>query len=1079
MLYPKNATPSLDPKLFADPSAEYRGAPFWAWNTRLEEELLFFEIDCMKEMGLGGFHLHSRSGLETPYLSDEFLRLIKACVARGRDRGMLSWLYDEDRWPSGAAGGLVTKDHAYRMRYLLFTPFPYGDPRASRVRGTAFEARLARNEGGRLLARYAVELEGGRLSGYRILNPTETLPPGSREWFAYLETAGDQPWYNNQAYLDTLSKRAVERFIATTHERYLSEVGTEFGKAIPAIFTDEPQFARKQSLGFADEERDLIIPYTEDFDESYRAAYGEDLLSRLPELFWEGSSEEPSLARYRYHDHVAERFASAFADTIGSWCSAHGLMLTGHMMEEPTLESQTAALGEAMRSYRSFQLPGIDMLCDRRELTTAKQAQSAAHQLGAPGVLSELYGVTGWHFDFRGHKLQGDWQAALGVSVRVHHLTWVSMEGEAKRDYPASIGYQSPWYREYPMVENHFARVNTALTRGEPRVRIAVVHPVESYWLAWGPREQTALLRDELEQNFENVTNWLLFGQLDFDYLAESLLEGRSEIVDGRLVMGTMSYDAVVVPGCRTLRSQTLSLLEEFRRDGGTLIFVGQPPSLLDARRSEEPARLAEESTLIPFSRSSLLASLEPFREVEVRGPDGSLHDNLIYQLRTDRTRRWLFLSHVRPPENPDLPLLETITLRLRGSWRPTLYDTADGTTRELAATISRAPAGAANAHASSSREEPWTELAFELAAYDSLLFALDPADSPRGAGSTRPTGTSAGAPADKAADAPAPRPPVSHSAEGELLGHATELGLMEGPVPVDLSEPNVLLLDRAEYSLDGGAFRGPEELLRLDNELREELGWSLRGRRMAQPWVEPEDADLHRLSLRYRVRSEVEIERPHLPVEHGSEVEVTLNGQRVAAEPDGWFVDRSISTLALPKIVPGESELIITVPFGRRIGAEWCYILGDFGVAVHGAESYLTPPVRSLSFGDWTRQGLPFYAGNVTYRIELSGGGRRALQVPQFRNPLLSVRVDGREAGRIAYSPYVVDLGDLSAGRHTVELTAYGNRANAFGPVHNADETLEWLGPQSWRTAGASWSYEYQLRRTGVLTSPRLLELR
>ena len=37
-------------------------------------------------------------------------------------------------------------------------------------------------------------------------------------------------------------------------------------------------------------------------------------------------------------------------------------MLTGHMMEEPTLKSQTAALGEAMRSYRSFQLPGIDML---------------------------------------------------------------------------------------------------------------------------------------------------------------------------------------------------------------------------------------------------------------------------------------------------------------------------------------------------------------------------------------------------------------------------------------------------------------------------------------------------------------------------------------------------------------------------------------------------------------------------------------------------------------------------------------------------------------------------------------------
>ena len=123
---------------------------------------------------------------------------------------------------------------------------------------------------------------------------------------------------------------------------------------------------------------------------------------------------------------------------------SHGIALTGHMMEEPTLASQTAALGETMRSYRSFDLPGIDMLCDFRELTTAKQAESAVHQFGYEGMLSELYGVTNWDFDFRGHKLAGDWQAALGVTIRVHHLSWTSMAGEAKRDYPASLSSQPP-----------------------------------------------------------------------------------------------------------------------------------------------------------------------------------------------------------------------------------------------------------------------------------------------------------------------------------------------------------------------------------------------------------------------------------------------------------------------------------------------------------------------------------------------------------------------------------------------------------------------------------------------------------
>ena len=110
MLYKKNTTPSLDPELFRNPTSEYRGAPFWSWNTKLEKEELMRQIGCLKEMGMGGFHMHSRTGLATEYLSDEFMDLVKACTDRAEQEGMLAWLYDEDRWPSGFAGGLVTKN---------------------------------------------------------------------------------------------------------------------------------------------------------------------------------------------------------------------------------------------------------------------------------------------------------------------------------------------------------------------------------------------------------------------------------------------------------------------------------------------------------------------------------------------------------------------------------------------------------------------------------------------------------------------------------------------------------------------------------------------------------------------------------------------------------------------------------------------------------------------------------------------------------------------------------------------------------------------------------------------------------
>ena len=71
---------------------------------------------------------------------------------------------------------------------------------------------------------------------------------------------------------------------------------------------------------------------------------------------------------------MTERFAAAYGDRIGAWCGRHGIAYTGHFLSERTLFSQTLALGETMRQYRSQQLPGIDILAGQLELTTAKQA---------------------------------------------------------------------------------------------------------------------------------------------------------------------------------------------------------------------------------------------------------------------------------------------------------------------------------------------------------------------------------------------------------------------------------------------------------------------------------------------------------------------------------------------------------------------------------------------------------------------------------------------------------------------------------------------------------------------------------
>ena len=93
---------------FCTPSAEYRGAPLWSWNCKLDKEELLRQIDVYQKMGIGGFHIHCRTGLDTPYLGDEFMDCVKASVDKAKAEDMKAWLYDEDRWPSGFGGGLVT-----------------------------------------------------------------------------------------------------------------------------------------------------------------------------------------------------------------------------------------------------------------------------------------------------------------------------------------------------------------------------------------------------------------------------------------------------------------------------------------------------------------------------------------------------------------------------------------------------------------------------------------------------------------------------------------------------------------------------------------------------------------------------------------------------------------------------------------------------------------------------------------------------------------------------------------------------------------------------------------------------------
>jgi hypothetical protein len=1018
MLYSKNCNKELDNSLFKNPTCEYRGAPFWAWNCKLDKRLVETQIEYLKEMGLGGFHMHSRTGMATEYLGTEFMELINACVAKAEKENMLAWLYDEDRWPSGAAGGLVTKDPKYRARKLVFSPNEKTD-------FVAKEAAI-QSGGTYFVACYDILLnENGELAYYKRIE-TSGKATGDK-WYAWCMTNETNPWFNNQTYVDTLGKAAMDKFIEITYEGYKNAIGDKFGGVVPAIFTDEPQFEKKKALNFAKDKAEVILPWTNDLTDTYMDAYGLDLLECLPEMVWELPDGRISKARYLYHDHIAERFAGAFADNCGKWCEDNNLMLTGHMMEEPTLESQSAMLGDAMRSYRSFQLPGIDMLCDHVELTTAKQAQSACHQYGREGVLSELYGVTNWDFDFRGHKFQGDWQAALGVTVRVQHLSWVSMAGEAKRDYPASINYQSPWYKEYPYVEDHFARLNTVLTRGTPVVKVGVIHPVESYWLHMGPWESTSTIREQLDNNFQKITEWLLFGQVDFDFICESTLSGLCPAGLNPLKVGKMEYSTIIVPGCETLRQSTLDRLEQFRKNGGRLVFVGECPKYMDSVLSDKVNKLYQVSEEVPFEHASVLSALENEKIIEIRNDNGRLTDNLIYQMRQDSNCKWLFIAHGVKTIHVDAVKPQKVVIKIKGGYTPVLFDTLTGQITDIDYII----------------ENGNTVIKTDMYCHDSILLRLDEKN-------------------------------VKAKVEKDNVKNMIAQIDFKNKVQFILEEPNVLLLDMAEYAFDGGALNNIEEILRVDNLFRKKLGFPQRQDAVAQPWTLDEDKIEHYITLKFKINSEIEVENAILAIEDAERLVIALNDDAVKSEIMGYYVDESIKSIKLPVLKSGMNILTVKIPFGRTTNLEYCYLLGRFNVKVEGCEKTIVAPTDKIGFSSITSQGMPFYGGNITYRTEIETGNcSLSVKVNNYRGSLVKIIFDGKVAGTIAYAPYKVMIDNVKAGKHKIEYILFGNRYNTFAALHNADTANNWHGPNAWRTTGDGWCYEYKLKEAGILASP------
>jgi hypothetical protein len=1039
---------------FLSPGAAYRGKPFWSWNGDLKEAELLRQIRVFKEMGFGGFFMHSRTGLVTDYLGDEWFRLTNLCADEAAKLGMEAWLYDEDRWPSGTAGGMITANPDYRQQFVSLVQMK---PDEFAWHQTKHDEK---SDDGRILAVFQARLDGLNVFDWRRLTPGQLAKGSGITLLVFrIEHAAESSFYNGNTYVDTMNRDATDAYLQITHEQYQSRCGDRMGKSIRGIFTDEPHRGPVMNgFSLSNDNRLWMAPWTPSLAEEFRTAFGYDLIDQLPALFLRPNGEAVAPVKWQYMELLQRLFLKNFAKPMFEWCQQHNMQLTGHALHEDSLTAQACMQGSLARFYEYMHLPGIDVLAEgNRSYWVAKQLSSVARQLGHKWLLSELYGCTGWQMGFAGHKAVGDWQTLLGINVRCHHLSWYTMEGEAKRDYPASISHQSAWWKDYRYVEDYFSRMGVLLSHGQPCSGVLVISPIESLWcqIRGGWAENLAP-HDEpvkaLESAYRELFTWLAGAQIEFDYGDEEMMSRLADVrldEDSRPVLrfGRAEYRVVIVGRMTTIRSSTLRLLEQFAQLGGSVIFVGDPPRFVDAMSVRAASYISVGMKQVSWNQQALLGACRGGSDIHLEAlrSDGSLANGVLSQVRRDEQGNLVLVVLNTDRENG----IANARLRLAGAAIESEVAEWDCATGERFA------------------------VAGIFARDGTIHWSLD----------LTPGGSRAFLIGRKIAAGLVERPVYS----------ARRRQPLNDPIPFTLTEPNVCVLDIASFQINDQPPQPPAEILKVDRAIRTAFGLQWRSGEMVQPWLrrrtQPHSPTKGRVRLCFRFdidqmprqAMELAMEQPHY-------FRVAINGihlNTAAKSATGFWVDGAILRFAIPREILrlGENEVELQAEFHEGINLEALYLLGEFGVRTRGSGVGLIAIPSTLQSTDLTTQGLPFYGGAIRYHLHVPRNCRHAdprqrllLELPGLDAACAKVVADGRPPAMLAWHPYRADVTDLVVNDElTVEVIL--TRRNTFGPLHQSPLLTPHYGPSNFTTEGSRWSDDFMLLPCGLLAAPILIE--
>lgn len=1067
-------------QFFVDPPPEFRPMPFWVWNEDMTMGKITEQLQDFKEKGFGGVFIHPRPGLITPYLSKEWLSLFKEAVALGRRLNLKIWIYDENSYPSGFAGGLVPEAMPEASNLGLKARKIKGEELAEAI--SQDMVCLLKEEAGKF-----IDLTEAAKSGQK------SWPEGNY-WLLELNRPEPSPWYGGFTYVDLMRPGVTQTFLRITLEAYKKICGSEFGRTVPGTFQDEAHIGPPGNS--------WTVNFTPALFEEFSKRWGYDLKTNLPSLFEEVGNFLK--VRHDFYLTCLELFIENWARPYFNYCQKNNLQLTGHYWEHdwprPRLVPDNMAL------YAYAHIPGIDILMNEWSLSpnaqfgnarAVKEIRSVANQLGRRRTLSETYGASGWDLTFFDQKRIGDWEYALGVNLLNQHLSFSTIKGARKRDHPLSFSYHEPWWPAYPLMNDYFARLSLSLSSGEQINRVVVIEPTTSAWMYYSPVNKNENFL-AIATNFQNFLHELERLQVEYDLASELIIKDYGQIKGKKFRVGQRYYDIVILPpGLENLEPWTVALVKEFLEKGGSVISWADK----EIKEGGRPSPLLESLKKFPHFKdfsgqpvSSLISSWPDLIQAEIKFENLTGEEKLFHHRRQFNDGQLLFLANISD-EN-----VASGEVRLKGQWIER-WDALSGR-------IEPYPAQA---------EGEWLSLDFFLNPGESLLLAIY---KEKRMGQEKKLNIS------KLKDRQIEPENIFSSTKNKKFQGKGFAQIELRPKTIKRLDPNVLVIDFCDLILGD---RTERDLYFYEAQKKTFLFHGFE----RNPWdsaVQFKDSLLlknkfppdsgFRADFHLEVASGVKLNSLKLVVERPEIFKVAVNGQRLEPGADSWWLDKNFGIFDLSQATQEGHNLIslMVSPFSLMAELEPIYILGDFAVE-KAARGFVLKSENTLDLGSWKDQGLPFYGHRVLYEAELDltednvSQAEFYFQAPNWQGALAELVINGKKGqvencqegswsphqekifnkniylkkGKYQFqksgqapnrefpqaSQYVLskyDLlpisGRLKPGKNVIQLIIYGTLRNTLGPHHlNPPRGRAWplafqQAPQGGQPPGHDYSF-------------------